>query len=65
MVDPQTHAVVRTPVRMGNYGQEHATILDGLQADDWVIAAGVHMLVEGQQVQPVDRQNRSVTLAGE
>jgi len=65
VVDPQTHAVVRTPVRMGNYGQEHATILDGLQADDWVIAAGVHMLVEGQQVQPVDRQNRSVTLAGE
>lgn len=65
VVDPPTQTVVRTPVRMGSYGQEHATILDGLQADDWVVAAGVHILVEGQQVQPVDRQNRSVTIAGE
>lgn len=65
VIDPQTHSVVRTPVRMGAYGQDQVTILDGLTADDWVVAAGVHMLIEGQTVQPVDRQNRRITLAGE
>lgn len=62
VVDPATRQVVRTPVQLGAYGQDQATILDGLEADDWVVAAGVHILVEGQQIQPVDRQNRSLTL---
>ena len=65
VIDPQTHSVVRTPVRMGAYGQDQVTILDGLTADDWVVAAGVHMLIEGQTVRPVDRQNRNVMVAGE
>src|SRR5690606_28038903 len=62
VVDPATRQVVRTPVQLGAYGQDQATILDGLEADDWVVAAGVHILVEGEQIQPVDRQNPSLTL---
>ena len=65
VIDPQTHSVVRTPVRMGAYGQDQVTILEGLTADDWVVAAGVHMLIEGQTVRPVDRRNRNVMVAGE
>jgi multidrug efflux system membrane fusion protein len=38
-------------------------VLEGLQADDWVVAAGVQVLREGQQVRPVDRDNRAVKLA--
>ncbi len=65
VIDPQTRTVQRRPVHMGSYQHERVSILDGLNADDWVVAAGVHMLREGQQVQPVDRDNRSIELGGE
>ncbi|MBC7213534.1 MAG: efflux RND transporter periplasmic adaptor subunit, partial [Pseudomonas sp.] len=38
-------------------------VLEGLQPGDWVVAAGGHVLREGQQVRPVDRSNREVNLA--
>lgn len=63
VVDPATSSVVRTPVRVGYYGQQRATIVEGLKAQDWVVAAGVHLLQPGQKVRPVDRDNRPVTLA--
>jgi multidrug efflux system membrane fusion protein len=50
-------------VQVGAYGQESVPVLSGLQASDWVVAAGVHVLHEGEQVRPVDRSNRSVSLA--
>jgi multidrug efflux system membrane fusion protein len=53
----------RTPVQVGAYGQESVPVLSGLQASDWVVAAGVHVLHEGEQVRPVDRSNRAVKLA--
>ncbi|WP_062383204.1 efflux RND transporter periplasmic adaptor subunit [Pseudomonas abietaniphila] len=53
----------RTPVQTGAYGQESVPVLSGLQASDWVVAAGVHVLHEGEQVRPVDRSNRAVKLA--
>jgi multidrug efflux system membrane fusion protein len=53
----------RTPVQIGAYGQETVPVLSGLQASDWVVAAGVHVLHEGEQVRPVDRSNRAVKLA--
>lgn len=53
----------RTPVQVGAYGQETVPVLSGLQASDWVVAAGVHVLHEGEQVRPVDRSNRAVKLA--
>lgn len=63
VVDPQTSRLKRTLVRVGAYGEKQVPILDGLQPGDWVVAAGVQVLREGQQVRPVDRDNRAVKLA--
>lgn len=54
----------KTPVRVGAFGEKTVPVLEGLNASDWVVAAGVHVLLEGQQVRPVDRSNRVVNLAG-
>ncbi|QXH77124.1 efflux RND transporter periplasmic adaptor subunit [Pseudomonas salmasensis] len=53
----------RTPVRIGAFGENTVPVLEGLAATDWVVAAGVHVLHEGQPVRPVDRSNRVVNLA--
>ncbi|MDF9616085.1 efflux RND transporter periplasmic adaptor subunit [Pseudomonas entomophila] len=53
----------RAAVRLGAYGADSVPVLEGLQASDWVVAAGGHVLREGQQVRPVDRSNREVNLA--
>ena len=53
----------KTPVRVGAFGEKSVPVLEGLSASDWVVAAGVHVLHEGQQVRPVDRSNRVVNLA--
>ncbi|MBF8721704.1 efflux RND transporter periplasmic adaptor subunit [Pseudomonas guariconensis] len=53
----------RAVVRLGPYGADSVPVLEGLKADDWVVAAGGHVLREGQQVRPVDRTNRDVNLA--
>ena len=37
-------------------------VLSGLDADDWVVAAGAHLLLEGEQVAPIDRNNRPILL---
>lgn len=65
VVNPQTLRVKRQPVQVGSYRQNQVTILDGLKSDEWVVAAGVHMLLDDQLVQPVDRHNRSLTLGEE
>lgn len=52
----------RAVVRLGPYGQESVPVLEGLAASDWIVAAGVHVLHEGEQVRPVDRDNRAVKL---
>ncbi|SDG90071.1 membrane fusion protein, multidrug efflux system [Pseudomonas benzenivorans] len=62
VVDPQDSTLKRTPVRIGAYGEKLVPVLEGLQAGDWLVAAGVQMLREGQQVRPVDRDNRAVKL---
>lgn len=63
VVDPQDSTLKRTLVRVGAYGEKSVPVLEGLQATDWVVAAGVQVLREGQQVRPVDRDNRAVKLA--
>lgn len=63
VVDPEDSRLKRTPVRIGAYADSSVPVLDGLQAQDWVVAAGVQVLREGQQVRPVDRNNRTVKLA--
>jgi len=54
----------RVPVKLGPYGQESVPVLEGLTASDWIVAAGVHVLHEGEQIRPVDRENRAVKLVG-
>ncbi|MCP1514936.1 MULTISPECIES: efflux RND transporter periplasmic adaptor subunit [Pseudomonas] len=61
-VEPD-YTLKRTPVRIGAFGEKTVPVLEGLSASDWVVAAGVHVLHEGQQVRPVDRSNRVVNLA--
>ena len=53
----------RVAVRTGPYGERLVPVLEGLQADDWIVMAGVQLLSEGQPVRPVDRDNRPVELA--
>ena len=52
----------RAVVRLGPYGSETVPVLEGLAPGDWVVAAGGHVLREGQEVRPVDRTNRVVNL---
>lgn len=49
-----------TAVEIGPYRETEVPVLSGLQADDWVVISGVHLLREDEPVQPVDRENRPV-----
>lgn len=62
VVDPGTETLQRRLVQVGPYGESRVPVLAGLDAKDWVVAAGVQVLREGQKVRPVDRNNRPVTL---
>ncbi|MGY1426603.1 efflux RND transporter periplasmic adaptor subunit [Lysobacter sp. A289] len=64
VVDPQTSTLKLLPVSVGAYGSQTVPVLDGLDPDAWVVAAGGHLLREGQTVRPVDRDNRDVATAG-
>jgi len=63
VVNPEDASLIKTPVETGAYGAETIPVLSGLRADAWVVAAGTHLLREGQTVIPVDRQNRQIDLA--
>lgn len=63
-VEPDS-TLKRVPVQLGAWGQETVPVLDGLRASDWVVAAGVHVLREGERIRPVDRSNRAVKLTGQ
>ncbi|RRU14003.1 efflux RND transporter periplasmic adaptor subunit, partial [Stenotrophomonas sp. 278] len=58
VVNPTSGALKATPVTVGAYGPESVPVLNGVAAQDWVVAAGGHLLRDGQVVAPVDRQNR-------
>jgi multidrug efflux system membrane fusion protein len=58
VVNPANGAIKATPVTVGAYGPDAVPVLSGVGAQDWVVAAGGHLLREGQTVTPVDRQNR-------
>ncbi len=62
VVNPDDATLVKTPVRTGAYREDRVPVLEGLSADDWVVAAGTQVLREGQKVRPVDRRNRQVEL---
>ncbi|GAB2507002.1 efflux RND transporter periplasmic adaptor subunit [Lysobacter humi (ex Lee et al. 2017)] len=60
VVDPATATLRLRPVQVGAYGSEHVPVLRGVAANEWVVAAGAHLLRPGQKVRPVDRDNRPV-----
>ena len=53
----------RVPVTAGTFGSESVPVSGALDAGDWVVAAGGHLLREGEPVAPVDRDNRPVAAA--
>ena len=63
VVDAKTATVQQRFVELGAFGQVNVPVLQGLQGDEWVVAAGVHLLQEGQAVRPVDRANQPVLLS--
>lgn len=63
VVDPATSTVRLTPVETGAFGESLVPVVSGLEPGQWVVAAGVHLLLEGQRIKPIDRQNRPVVLA--
>jgi len=51
------------PVQAEEFGSEQVRVRGALAAADWVVAAGGHLLEEGQPVLAVDRENRPVQAA--
>jgi multidrug efflux system membrane fusion protein len=62
VLDARTRAVKLAPVKIGAYREDGVTIVEGLGPQQWVVAAGVHKLSEGQVVKPVDAANKPVKL---
>ena len=60
VVDMKAGTVKLRPVQIGAFGEERVPVKSGIEAVDWVVAAGGHLLRDGQKVQPVDRDNRPV-----
>ncbi|SKA02969.1 efflux RND transporter periplasmic adaptor subunit [Novilysobacter spongiicola] len=60
VLDPEQSTLRLQPVEVGRFGSERVPVSAGLERGDWVVAAGGHLLREGQQVVGVDRQNRPV-----
>ena len=60
VVDAGTSTLKLQPIQVGTYGTDLASVKRGLDVDDWVVAAGGHLLRAGQQVKPVDRDNRPI-----
>jgi membrane fusion protein, multidrug efflux system len=50
-------------VRTGTFGSDGVPVLAGVGPRDWIVAAGGHLLHEGETVAPVDRDNRPVFVA--
>jgi multidrug efflux system membrane fusion protein len=51
------------PIETGAYGEDGVPVRAGLRPDEWVVAAGAHLLRDGEQVLPIDRDNRPVHVA--
>ncbi|MCF7223256.1 efflux RND transporter periplasmic adaptor subunit [Lysobacter sp. TLK-CK17T] len=62
VVDPATSILRLQPVQAGTYGPDSVAVSGDIDASDWVVAAGGHLLREGLEVAPVDRDNRPVRL---
>lgn len=57
-VDPASSTLKAQPVTVARWGQQRAQIASGLEPGQWVVAAGGHLLADGQSVRAIDRDNR-------
>ena len=55
-------SIHKVAVTLGAYGRDSVPVLSGLNATDYVVIGGVHLLHEKQKIQPIDRDNRSVKI---
>ena len=62
VVEPASSTVTKRKVEIGPFGKNQVPILQGLEPSDWVVVSGAHVLLEGQEVRAVDRENRAVVL---
>jgi multidrug efflux system membrane fusion protein len=62
VVDPKSHQVHLRRIAVGAYAEDGVPVLSGLRAEDWVVSAGAHLLIEGEKVTPIDRDNRPVAV---
>ncbi len=63
VLDAKSKQVRLVAVQIGQYREEGVTIVAGLEPEMWVVTNGVHKLVEGQAVRPVDTDNRPLRIA--
>jgi membrane fusion protein, multidrug efflux system len=61
VVNPD-QTIRRVSVTLGRYGRDNVTVLSGLNAGQWVVVGGVHLLRDKQKIKPIDRENRAVTI---
>lgn len=62
VVDPQTRKVSLRRVTVGAYREDGVPVLTGLTGNEWVVAAGAHLIQDGERVLPIDRNNRPIRL---
>jgi membrane fusion protein, multidrug efflux system len=62
IVDAKSHQVRLTPVNVAAYREQGVLLNAGLDAQQWIVTAGVHKLRDGEAISPVDALNRPVTL---
>ena len=60
VVNPD-QTIHKVSVTLGAYSRDSVPVLSGLNAGQWVVVGGVHLLREKQKIKPVDRENRAVT----
>ena len=61
VVNPD-QSIRKVQVKLGAYGRDQVQVLEGLNAQDWVVVGGVHLLRAKQKIKPVDRENRAVDI---
>jgi multidrug efflux system membrane fusion protein len=60
VVDRKTREVSLRPVELAGFREDGLALRGGVDPSEWVVTAGVHTLVEGQAVRPIDRANRPI-----
>lgn len=61
--EPQSQRVRLRPVAIAQYREDGALVRDGVRDGEWVVAAGVHKLADGQAVRPYDDGGAAATEA--